>query len=55
LESLDYIREGKADHVSDDYKKITGEKPTRIKSFFEDNAESFRPGRNRRSRNLDDM
>ncbi|KAF0354249.1 NADP-binding protein [Gigaspora margarita] len=57
LERLDYVKEGKADHVSDDYKKITGEKPTRIKSFFEDNSESFRPGKNtrpRRPRDSDD-
>ncbi|RIB10927.1 hypothetical protein C2G38_147363 [Gigaspora rosea] len=57
LEGLDYVKEGKADHTSDDYKKITGEKPTRIKSFFEDNAESFRPGKNtrpRRPRDSDD-
>ncbi|CAG8615603.1 19809_t:CDS:2, partial [Cetraspora pellucida] len=53
LDVLDYVKEGKADRVSDDYKRITGKKPTRIKSFFEDNAESFRPGRNHRLRSCD--
>ncbi|CAG8553318.1 29308_t:CDS:2, partial [Racocetra persica] len=50
LDTLDYVKDGKADHVSDDYKKITGKKPTRVKSFFENNSESFRPGKHARPR-----
>ncbi|CAG8763848.1 6381_t:CDS:2, partial [Acaulospora morrowiae] len=42
LDYLDYVKEGKAQQTND-YHTITGERPTRITEFFEENAGCFAP------------
>nr|CAG8545307.1 9880_t:CDS:2 [Entrophospora candida] len=43
---LEYIKHGNAEQT-DDVHKITGQSPTSIKIFFEDNSDAFRPPRDR--------